>query len=448
MNTTHSASHASVSHSLPVVEHTLSNGLRVVVIPKHTAPVVALAVAYRVGSYYESPTNTGFAHLFEHLMFEGSENVAHGMFDKYCSEAGGENNAYTTYDKTTYYMTLPAHQMELGLWLEADRMGAFGITQEALDVQRNVVLEEINQNVENQPYGRLSRVQNHLAFRSDSGYHWEVYGNPAHIAASTLADVQTFYTTFYRPDNACLVLCGALVPDEALMKVEHYFGDIPRGSVPIPRRIFTPEQRITGSAGKRYERVEDAVAAETLFLSFHGEGFLNEAEVSTAEILCSILSDGASSRLYKQLAYIEQSASDINAYVDDRQFSSLFTIYAVANAAAAEKVVTCDMLYDSVYAVLDDVVHQGVRKEELTKAQNRISTRLARTLQRANGIADEAAHQAIFFDNPARVFSLMQSFYAVTVDDIRHLAQKLFRRENEIRLDFVPKKELPAVAVA
>lgn len=416
---------------LPITQHTLANGLRVVVIPKFTAPVVAVAVTYQVGSYSESPDNTGFAHFFEHLMFEGSENVAHGMFDKYCTEAGGDNNAYTTYDKTTYYMTLPAHQLELALWLEADRMAAFGVTQEALDVQRNVVLEEINQNVENSPYGTFSRVQNRLAFAPEAGYHWEVYGDPAHIAASTLADVQNFFTDFYRPDNACLVVCGAVQPEAALELVQKYFNSIQAGASPVRRKNFQSEYRYTGG---RYQRVEDAIPTNTLFLSFHGEGYIND-EVNAAEILSSILSDGISSRLYKALAYEQQIASEINCYLDDRQFTSLFTIYTIANGDG----ITCEALYDGVYAVLSDIAAKGVTPQEMAKAQNRLTTRLARTLQRANGIADEAAHQTLFFGDPNRTFTLMDGYNAVTADAVQALAQKLFTKENEIRIDFVPK---------
>jgi predicted Zn-dependent peptidase len=422
-----------------VVQQTLGNGLRVVVIPKMTAPVVAVAVSYYVGSYYESPTNTGFAHLFEHLMFEGSENVAHGMFDKYCSQAGGENNAYTTYDKTTYYMTLPAHQLELGLWLEADRMRAFGITQDALDIQKNVVLEEINQNVENQPYGTFSRVQNRLAFAPESGYHWEVYGDPNHIAASTLDDVRQFFTTFYRPDNACLVICGAVEPASALALAEKHFGTITRGAAfgdpAIPRRAFAAEYR---QRGGRSQRVEDAIPTNTLFVAFHGEGFLHEHDTHTAEVLCSILSDGISSRLYKRLAYEQQIASEINAYVDDRQFTSLFNIYAVANALPGEQEISCDVLYASVQEVLQTVKREGVTAQEVQKAQNRITTRHARALQRVGGIADEAAHQTLFFGNPERVFSLLDGFNAVTADDVHALAQRLFTTDNELRIDVVP----------
>ncbi|MCU0425783.1 MAG: insulinase family protein [Candidatus Kapabacteria bacterium] len=409
---------------------TLPNGLRTVIIPRPNAPVVSVAVTYNVGSYAEHPTNTGFAHLFEHLMFEGSENVAHGMFDKYCSEAGGENNAYTTFDKTTYYMSLPAHQLELGLWLEADRMAAFGVDEEALTVQKNVVLEEINQNVENSPYGTYSRVLSRTAFAPEAGYSWEVYGEPKHIAASTLDDVRGFFKTFYRPDNACLVVCGAVEPESALPLIEKHFGTIPQGENPVQAKPFHAAYRL----GKRHERVEDTIPTDSLFCSYHFDGYTTQ-EVYLADVLCSVISDGMSSRLYKALAYEERSASDVNAYVDDRRHTSLFTIYAISNGAEY----SCEALYGSMWKVLENVLKSGITDHELNKAKNRIKTRIARTVQRASGIADEAAHQALFFDDPARVFRLSDDYTSITADAVHAFAKKLFTRENEIRIDFVPK---------
>lgn len=412
---------------------TLSNGLRVVLLPKHTAPVVAVAVTYQVGSYSESLVNTGFAHFFEHLMFEGSENVAHGMFDRYCTGAGGENNAYTTFDKTTYYMSLPAHQLELGLWLEADRMGAFGIDEKAFEIQKNVVLEEINQNVENAPYGTFARHQNNLAFAEECGYHWEVYGNPEHVANSTLQDVRQFYSDFYRPDNACLVVCGDCAITDARRLVEQYFGAIPRGNGEIRRKLFHSE---TYRKGSQYRRVEDAIPVESLFLAFHGEGFCHN-QIFVAEVLSSIVSDGISSRLYKSLVYEQQIASEITSYLEDRQFTSLFNIYAIANGADY----SCEQLYQAVLKELQNIQNVGVTEEEVNKAKNRINTRLARSQQRVNGIADELAHQTLFFADPARTFRLIDFYDGITAEDVLTYARTVCVPENQIRLDFVPHKE-------
>ncbi len=418
---------------LPVHSTTLNNKLRVIVIPKHTAPVVSVCVAYHVGSYHEQSNgasgNYGFAHLFEHLMFEGSENVAHGMFDRYCSSAGGENNAYTTFDKTMYYMTLPSHQIELGLWLESDRMGGFAIQEESLVAQKSVVLEEINQNVENQPYGKFGYTLNRLAFTSECGYGHDVYGDTKHIAESTLDDVRSFYETFYRPDNAVLLLVGDIQPERGFALAEQYFGHIRNSGIITPQPQFHTAHR----RGQQHSIVHDTIPTPTLFMSYHTEGFTSK-EIIVAEILSSILSDGMSSRLYKSLVYDQQIAAEANMWIDDRHYTSLATMYTIATNPDT----TCDQLYSATTAVLDSIIRDGIEQRELTKAKNRMMTRMAKSYQRVGSIADEAAHQALFFDDPARMFALMDMFMAVTADDIHRFAQTVFQENNLVRLDFLP----------
>lgn len=430
----HTSAPTQTIQPLPVHSTVLPNKLRVIVIPKHTAPVVSVCVAYHVGSYHEYRTETGgnygFAHLFEHLMFEGSENVAHGMFDRYCSTAGGENNAYTTFDKTMYYMTLPAHQVELGLWLESDRMGGFAIQEESLIAQKNVVLEEINQNVENQPYGKFGHVLNRLAFAPECGYGHDVYGDTQHIANSTLDDVRTFYHTFYRPDNAVLLLVGDIQPDRGFALAEQYFGHIQNSSLITPQPLFQAAHR----RGNQCKVVPDTIPTPTLFMSFHAEGFTHQ-DNAIGEILSSILSDGMSSRLYKTLVYDQQIAAETNMWLDDRYHASLATMYSIS----ATPDISCDQLQNATMAVLDAVKREGVQERELTKAKNRMMTRMAKSYQRVGSIADEAAHQALFFNDPARMFSLMDSFLAVTADDIQRFAQTVFTDSNMVRLDFLPK---------
>ena len=212
--------------------------------------------------------------------------------------------------------------------------------------------------------------------------------------------------------------------------VQKHFGVIPRGVVPIEHKPFQPNFRL----GKRYEQVEDTIPTDTIFCSYHFDGYMTP-EVYAADVLCSVISDGISSRLYKALAYDELIASDVNAYVDDRRHTSLFTIYAVSNGEEYN----CEALYTSMWKVLNSIVKDGITERELTKAKNRIRTRIARTIQRASGIADEAAHQALFFNEPERVFRLGDDYAAITAEEVHNLAQKLFRTDNEVRIDFVPK---------
>ncbi len=414
----------------PITDTTLANGLRVIIVEKHTAPVVNITVGYKVGSKNESKDNTGFAHFFEHLMFEGSLNVPHGFFDRYCTEAGGNNNAYTTYDKTVYYMMLPASRLELGLWLESDRMLAFGVNRESVDVQRNVVLEEINQNVENRPYGMLSTVQNSLAYAPASSYSWDVYGDKSHIATSPYEKVQKFFEDYYRPDNACLVISGDVYPEQTLALVRKYFSDVPQRKAPGAPPVFIPSYRQGGT----YRRVEDDIPMESLFLAYHFDGFTGDSHY-TAEILASILSDGMSSRLYRSLVYEQQIASEINAYIDDRELSSLFMVYAIGNTTEN----TCDQLNTAVQAALADIGSNGISQQELMKAQNRLSTRLAQYYQQVTNIADEVVHNALFFNDPLRAFRYIDMVNTVTTEDVRRFAEKIFRSSNQVRADFVPR---------
>lgn len=414
----------------PITDTTLANGLRVIIVEKHSAPVVTITVGYKVGSKNESQNNTGFAHFFEHLMFEGSQHVPHGFFDRYCTEAGGNNNAYTTYDKTVYYMVLPAHQLEAGLWLESDRMLAFGVSEKSVDIQRNVVLEEINQNVENRPYGLLAATQNSLAYAPECSYSWEVYGDKQHIANAPYSQVQQFFESFYRPDNACLVLSGDVNPKQALPLVEKYFGEIARGTTPVYRPDFKPAFR----KGNASRRVEDDIPFETLFLSYHCDGFTT-SNLYAAEVLASVLSDGMSSRLYKALVYEQQQASEVNAYIDDRELSSLFTIYAIATTPE----VTANQLNEAVQTILHDIAENGISDTELMKAQNKLSTRIAQYYQQVANIADEVVHNALFFNDPYRSFRYIDMVNAISAHDVQVFAQQLFRADNRVRVDFVPR---------
>jgi zinc protease len=228
----------------PLSEHRLGNGLRVVLVPHGFTPLVAIAVLYQVGSQEESPECAGVAHLVEHLAFGSSAYLEAEEFDRYCSDAGGTNNAYTTYSYTLYHMVLPAHQLELGLWLEASRMRALPIPEEEFRLQQRVIIEEIKETVLNQPYGRWRELQAQQAFRPECPYHWEVYGSVETVAALSVEQAREFVRSYYRPDNACVVLCGNFASEQALELVEATLGQIPAPATPIPRRSFSPECRL------------------------------------------------------------------------------------------------------------------------------------------------------------------------------------------------------------
>lgn len=417
--------------SLKISQKKLGNGLTVVIAPNSKAPVVCITVSYKVGSKNETPDLKGFAHLFEHLMFEGSANIPKGAFDKYCTSAGGTNNAYTSYDQTTYYMVLPSHQLELGMWLESDRMLKFAVTPRALETQQKVVIEEISQTVENQPYGRWRVVQGETGYAAESSYSWEVYGSKERVAAATMQNVEKFYKQFYRPDNACLVITGDVEENYAFSLAEKYFGEITTSDMAKPEALFKNEWRKSGQG-----TMPDAVPHNAVFLSFHIDGFLNDS-IHTADVLATLLGEGRSARLYNALIYEQQIASSVGAFVDKREESSLFTVLAIA----ADENVSCETLFEGINSEFLKITNIEVSEEEIIKARNSLQTQLATELQTASGTADLLASQVLFWNDPERIHSIVKKYEKVLAEDVHAFAQMVFKNDNMVRTDVIPNGE-------
>jgi len=348
---------------------TLTNGLRVVICPDNTAPVVNVTVMYRVGSHDEKKGKTGLAHLFEHLMFDNAAPGVDKQYDVYCTKAGGTNNAYTTFDYTTYHIDVPAHNLELGLWLEAERMRAFRITDHALQTQRSVVIEEINQNVFNQPYGIWRKAQQEIAYTEDSSYSWDVYGSADDVASVTMDDAKSFFDTYYHPSNAVLCVAGDVEPSAAMELIERLFGSIHDTSTPIQRTHFSPLMQKRGTT----LAIQDNVPLSAVFLSVHMPGFSNN-ELLDAEITSSIIGTGRSSILYKKLISDLRIASGVGCFLDRRAHDSLLTMYAYA----AEESTTVTQLADAIMAALQETT---ITEEMLQAAVNKMRTSHAAELQ-------------------------------------------------------------------
>ncbi|MFC2130520.1 M16 family metallopeptidase, partial [Bacteroidota bacterium] len=379
----------------------LSNGLDIVLIPNNRVPVICVNMAYRVGSKDERFDRTGMAHLFEHLMFEGTKTVPKGEFDRLCSLAGGTNNAYTSFDLTNYYMTLPSNQLDLGLWLEADRMKNFLITEEALINQKDVVIEEINQTVEDQPYGLWRELMSATAYSSESSYSWEVHGKKEHVEAVSLKDAEIFRQMYYQPDNACLIIAGDIDFDTAFNKVKYHFSDIKEFHNNITRNDFKESHLIH----KAYNVFEDDVPTPALFLAYHCKGFIND-ESNAADILANILGVGRSSRLWKKLVRKEQIASQAGAFIDKRENTSLLIIYAFANSPE----ISCNRLKENIDYVISDFIKSPISDDEMHKAINQLSSQFANEIQTLTGLADTVAQQAVFMNNPDRIFTMLDAY--------------------------------------
>ncbi len=418
--------------AVPMKKYKLENGLVLVVMPRDTAPVVCINLAYRTGSSDEREGLTGFAHLFEHLMFEGSRHVPKGEFDKLCSMAGGTNNAYTTYDYTSYNMTLPASQLELGLWLESDRMFYFDIVPEALKNQQSVVVEEINQTVENMPYGRWHEMLAKSAFSSGSSYSWAVHGKKEDVASCTLKNAKDFFSNFYRPENAVLALTGDIEPDQAYEKVKKYFGEKTRSNGDISRRIkYIPSHKKSNV----HTSFEDNVPHEAVFTAYHCPGFKDDS-INTAHILGGILGSGRSSRLYRSLVYESQKASQIGAFVDQREETSLLTLFAIAG----DDSIGADELSSMINAQVNDLLENGISEKELEKSRNMLESSTANELQYSSGIADSAAFETLFHGEPERIWQYLERFEAVKIKDAQNFTEEYLTPENFVRVDVKTKK--------
>ncbi len=407
----------------------LESGLRVAVVPNSRSGVVSINYAFRVGSKDETPRFAGVAHLLEHLMFEGTRTVAKGDFDRICSTAGGTNNAYTTFDLTSYQMSLPSNQLELALWLESDRLYNSEITSEALENQRKVVLEEIMQTVENQPYARWRDRTAALAFAEDDPYSWEVHGRREAVSSITLDEINHFRRAFYTPQNSFLVISGDVSPEKSIELAEKYFSR----SI-VPDTFLRPEstRKITGTRGEQ----PDDVPMPAVFLSYHAPSFLDD-EIHAADILTNILGSGKSSRLNRSLVYEKQSASYAGAFADKRELGSLVSAYAFSNDETADS----DSLAEQLQSELDTIISAGIEESEYEKSINQLTTQLAYELQYSAGLADVCANQLLFTDSEERVYELLDRYKRISRVEVRSFAEKYLSQAQAIRVDVVADGE-------
>lgn len=378
----------------------------------HKASVVCLNIAYHVGSKNEVESRKGFAHLFEHLLFDGSKNVPRGAFDKYITEAGGQDNAYTTEDKTNYYEVMPSHQLELALWLESDRMMEFGISEISLVTQKNVVKEEKRERYDNAPYGSLSERMSKLAY-TRFPYSWTVIGDMETIDAATLTDVEDFFNTFYVPSNAVLVLTGDFKSEEALALIKKYFEGIPAGKAIAPP-VYNED---TQSEERREIVANEEIPMPAVFYGYKipPDG---SRDFIALDLLTDVLSSGQSSRLYRKLVYDLQIASEVSAFVDGREMPGLLYLYAFASDPEIET----DRLEQALDEALADVIEGGITEVELRKAMNKTEARLIASRVTVQGKADQLAHSYLFFGDASRANSMLEEYSSVTTEDLRQAA--------------------------
>jgi zinc protease len=422
----------------PIVfsEYDLPNGLHVILAPEHSTPVISSYVLYHVGSKNERPDRTGFAHFFEHLMFEGSENIPRGQIMQLVSRAGGNANASTSYDVTDFQINLPANQLGLAIWIESERMLHGKVEQAGVNTQRFVVKEERRVRYDNKPFGSLQEELSKLMF-AGTPYAWVPIGSVQYIDQATLAEFRAFYKTYYLPNNATLVLAGDFDPDATKQMIADYFGGIPRGPEPPRPEIKLPVQTSP-------QTVEVVRANTPLPASVHAWHATPETDPDAyaVEMLTNILASGRSSRLYRRLVIQEQAAVEASAFPEQLEDAGAVAVLAVGNQGVT--MAKLDQLIDEEVAA---VKKDGVTEEELQKARNQKEEEIASSygtmLSRAKGLA----HYHVFFHDTGLVNTELASYLKVTRDDIKRVANKYLTDPGTNILHYpVPKPETPPPA--
>jgi zinc protease len=376
--------------SLPHELFTLDNGLRVIVHEDRRTPLACVNLWYHVGSKDEAPGRTGFAHLFEHLMFEGSEHVPSGAFDALLEEVGGINNGSTSPDRTNYWELVPTHALDLALWLEADRMAGLlhAISGTQLEAQRGVVMNERRQSYENRPYGLASETMLAALYPAGHPYSWPTIGSMADIAAATLDDVHAFFRTWYSPDNATLAIAGDVSTADVVRTVERLFGDIPRGPgaqhTQHTRRSQNAQRAPVTLDAERRITLEDDVQLPRLYMAWHSPAAFEDGDAAL-DIASAVLAHGRAARLYRRLVYEQQVAQSVSAWQGSALLGSTFRITVTARPD-----VPLAQLEHVVRDAIDDIAAHDITADELERGRNGFETSFVDSLQNVGGFGGKA----------------------------------------------------------
>jgi predicted Zn-dependent peptidase len=425
---------ATTQVELQVIQKKLANGLRIVMNPDHTVPTVAVAIYYDIGSRNEERGRSGFAHLFEHMMFQGSKNVGKGEHFQLIMNRGGSVNGTTSDDRTNYFETLPSHELALGLWLEADRMKSLAITQDNFENQRQTVMEERRQSYDNRPYMQSMLRINELAFGDYFPYAHSTIGDMQDLRSAPLAAVQEFFNTYYVPNNAVVSIAGDFEPDAALKLVEQYFGDIKPGS-PRPFSVADPAPQ---TAERRESMIDPLAELPAFHISFHIPKD-REPDHYPLEMLASVLSDGESSRLYQKLVKEKEILQEIQVSTDGRRGPDLFSFWAIC-AEGKEPEAARKLILDELKAV----AQKGITPRELEKAKNRMRAEFVFGLESNLERATRLAEFETFHGDAKLLLAELDRYQKVTADDVKRVAGQYFAPTNRTLLDVLPPKAATA----
>jgi len=409
----------------------LKNGLHVILHEDHSTPIVAVSVLYHVGSKNEDPKRTGFAHFFEHLLFEGSEYIGRGEYMKLVQENGGVLNANTSFDRTFYYEILPSNQLELALWMESERMLHAKIDQEGIETQRGVVKEELKQRNENQPYGSILNEIFAHAYKVHP-YRWTPGGSPEYINQAKMEEFMEFYKTFYVPENATLSIAGDIDLKKAKEWISKYFGDIAKGTKPVPRpKEVEPKQ----TAEIRDTIYDPNIQLPAVIMGYHVPA-QGTPDYYAVNMLATLMSNGKSSRLYKAIVDEKQKALFAGTFPLPSEDPGLALTFAICNMGVTAQ--------DAEKAIDEEIVkvqNELITEEELQKLKNQVENDFIGGNSSMAGIAESLANYYVYYGDANLINTELDRFMKVTREDIKRVANEYFRNTNRVVLYYFPKSK-------
>ena len=424
------ASNQTQKDGVDYTRFTLENGLDVILHEDHSSPIVAVTVTYHVGSKNEEPDRTGFAHFFEHLMFEETENIDRGQFGKIVQNAGGRRNASTSFDRTQYFEVLPSNQLKLGLWLESERMLHAKIDSQGVETQREVIKQEKKQRYDNQPYGSLFKEIFAHSF-NEHPYRWVPIGEEQYINEATIGEFRSFYETFYVPNNAVLSIAGDFETERAKKLVKQYFGDIPKGEEEIPR----PDKQEPEQTAETRDTIYDQIQLPAVVQSYHTPA-VGTDDFYALDMVTTLLSDGKSSRLYKKLVDDEELALNVNASMIPLEDPGLFFLFGITNQGVKAK-----SLENGINKEVKRVRNELISDKEFEKLRNQIENDFYSNRTSVRSKATQLARYHLLYDDIDLINTEIDRYRDVTKEDLKRVANEYLVPENRTVLYYMPESE-------
>ncbi|MBW6492136.1 MAG: insulinase family protein [Lentimicrobium sp.] len=412
-------------------EYDLDNGLHVILHRENSTPIVAVTISYHVGSKNENPERTGFTHFFEHLMFEGSENIERGEFDKIAMNAGAALNANTSFDRTFYYLLLPSNQLELGLWMESERLLHLRVDSLGVETQRNVVKEERKQSYDNRPYGTLMEKTFEAAYTVHP-YRWTPIGSAESINNATLEEFMDFHSIFYVPNNATLSIAGDIDIEKTKELIHKYFSDIPRGTKPIHRPTIVEPPKTAEVRDTVYDNIQLPAVIQAYHIPAKGT-----PDYYALSMLTTLLSDGESSRMNKSIVDKQQKAMAVGAFPFALEDPGLFMVFGIVNSG-----ITPDDLENAINAEIEIAQNEELVDREFEKLRNKIENDFVTGNSTMAGIAESLSDYHMYFGDANLINTEIERYMAVTKEDIMRVAKHYLKKENRVVLYYLPKQTL------